>query len=1204
MSESFSPTIRVEHDLMLTPPAPAATPAGEGMLPSPILGEYYLVREIARGGMGVVFEACHVRLARLVALKIVHHTRFAKFEDFGRFRAETEAAARLDHPNIVPIYEVGEADGLPFFTMKLIKGDSLSRRLREGRMEPKAAARLVAKVARAVQHAHERGVLHRDLKPGNILVDENGEPWLTDFGLAKCTHLEKELTMTGDLLGTPEYMSPEHTHCEPALLTTACDVWALGVLLYQLVSGNLPFRGESMLTTMQAIVGKSPAPLDTPPDLATIIQRCLEKNPNHRLISAGFLADELDRWLAGKPIQSRRVSTAERAWKWMRRHPWPVAALLALTFSIVAGSITSLVLWQRATGANESLTKTNEQLARSLNHANAVRLSTESRTQVRDDVPLGLLLAAEAAETTTTTGEPILPEAFSALVQGLQENGGVNSTASRGLSAPNVAALLITSQRSLLPSPDGRWFLTYNTSKNGVVFALYDAAPPFSETPRRQWYAQRADGRKADVRMVCWTPDSRKIVVADDDRGDLREFDILAGLDKTRHLLSGPPPFRTLGGTITAPNTFRDPACIVRDAAGNPTGFVHVELVNPDGPQTHPLFWHSFNLAAEKPLGEPIDLSLDGARDARRGFEPSPDGQWVLNFEPWGPDTPLLLHVLPGGAAPETILLDPIPATIMESKFSPDGRWLVLSCQDGTVRLHDLAPGHGAAAIRAGIPFVRTGKQCRGIAFSPNGQWLALAGLQSQVTVLPVAALPHAEGAMNFNLSAGSATGLAFSQDSHWLAACADDQSVNVWAVDPNAQGARPVEFRGLATAPYQVCFSPDGQVLAAIARGGECRRWEFNPNGAGVLPIATNTPNEEFSVKSTAVSPDGRWVATATAPRAADLPAPPVLPIHLYDSRAPQRDRVLPGHAGPSGVAFSSDSEWFASVGRDATINLWHWPELLRALVTDRALPEPIHLVGEHTRLNYPRHLAFHPSGRLFCTSGDGVLFQWDLRTPDIAASVHVDIVHSIRYLLTDVAVSPDGHWLAVGRHGNDTEPRKGSTQFGNLVLVFDATDPGHLQPRYELRAPFRDGPGLTFSADSRWLAAGAQDAPPAVWDLTAADVPGSLRSAPVTSACIPGVAFLPPRGQDGPWLALAGLDGRLHLWDWQHYPGTLRRIETTMPIRSLATLPDGRPVTGSEDGRLRIWETDPARLIDLARQTAGRDLTKTERTRFQLPP
>jgi WD40 repeat protein/predicted Ser/Thr protein kinase len=336
--------------------APASEPAVTFSpldLPSSF-GHYRVEREIAAGGMGMVYEAEDTRLSRRVALKMLRQVFFATDQDRLRFQAEAEFASQLDHPNIVPIYEVGELDGQPYFTMKYIRGRSLAERLEEGPMPQSEAAEMMAKIAHAVHHAHQRGVLHRDLKPANILLDKAGEPWLTDFGIAKLLNVESGLTMTQSVAGTPAYMSPEQAGGRRNEITTASDTWALGVIFYKMLTGKLPFDGDSQTEILRRLTEREPLSpraitrgIDQ--DLETLCLRCLMKDPKRRLSGADVLADELERWSRGEPIQARRITTLERVWKWMRRHPYRAAALVAfVTFFL--GAVTAITWqWRRAT---------------------------------------------------------------------------------------------------------------------------------------------------------------------------------------------------------------------------------------------------------------------------------------------------------------------------------------------------------------------------------------------------------------------------------------------------------------------------------------------------------------------------------------------------------------------------------------------------------------------------------------------------------------------------------------------------------------------------------------------------------------------------------------------------------------------------------------------------------------------------------------
>ncbi len=321
---------------------------GEGLQTSPhqsepfrvrYFGDYEIIREIARGGMGVVFQARQVSLNRPVALKMILAGQLANETDVKRFYTEAEAAANLDHPGIVPIYEVGQHEGQHYFSMGFVEGQSLSQRLAEGPLPPREAADLMAKVAEAIEFAHGHGVIHRDLKPANILLDKNGNPRVTDFGLAKKLEADSGLTGSGQIMGTPSYMPPEQAGGKRGEVGPLADVYALGATLYALVTGRPPFQAATPMDTVIQVVSDEPVPprrlnASIPLDMETICLKCLEKEPARRYASAAALAQELGRFLAGEPILARPVSAPERLWRWCRRRP-VVAGLGAAVAALI-----------------------------------------------------------------------------------------------------------------------------------------------------------------------------------------------------------------------------------------------------------------------------------------------------------------------------------------------------------------------------------------------------------------------------------------------------------------------------------------------------------------------------------------------------------------------------------------------------------------------------------------------------------------------------------------------------------------------------------------------------------------------------------------------------------------------------------------------------------------------------------------------------
>ncbi len=392
-------------------------------------GDYELLEEIARGGMRVVYKARQVSLNRSVALKMILAGQLASSADVQRFHAEAQAAGNLDHPNIVPIYEVGEYEGQHFFSMKLVEGGSLAGRGKRGeggrtRGELRRAAHMVATVARAVHHAHQRGILHRDLKPANILLDAGREPHVTDFGLAKRVEGDSGQTRTGAIVGTPSYMAPEQARADK-VLTTAVDVYSLGAILYESVTGQPPFRGDDVLSTLSMVANDEPVrPRALNPridrDLETICLKCLNKEPARRYGSAEMLADDLERWQRGEPIAARPVRAPERLFRWCRRNRMVAAmatVVLAAMLSVLGLCVVvAVTFWH-------GVQKDRERLFESL-------VSQAQAERKAGDRQRSLELLAEAAKMQRT--EKLRQEAIQTIaISGVRYQSGLTAVNGR-----------------------------------------------------------------------------------------------------------------------------------------------------------------------------------------------------------------------------------------------------------------------------------------------------------------------------------------------------------------------------------------------------------------------------------------------------------------------------------------------------------------------------------------------------------------------------------------------------------------------------------------------------------------------------------------------------------------------------------------------------------------------------------------------------
>src|SRR5439155_17779800 len=310
--------------------------------------DYELLKEIGRGGQGVVYRARQKSLNRIVALKVIGVGQWPTEAHLRRFRIEAEAAASLNHPSIVTIHEIGERDGCCYFSMNLVDGGQLDELVRREPIPIRRAAGLIAKLARTVHYAHEHGILHRDIKPGNVLLDAEGEPHLTDFGLARLVETESTVTRTSDVLGTPSYMAPEQASGSNTVITSAIDIYGLGAVFYHLLTGQPPFVGRTTYETVRLVLETNPRqPRVFNPkvdrDLSTICLKCLEKDPQRRYSSALALAEDLERWLRREPIQARRTGLFAHGKKWLQRNPTTAYLVVSLAALVAAVAV---IIWK------------------------------------------------------------------------------------------------------------------------------------------------------------------------------------------------------------------------------------------------------------------------------------------------------------------------------------------------------------------------------------------------------------------------------------------------------------------------------------------------------------------------------------------------------------------------------------------------------------------------------------------------------------------------------------------------------------------------------------------------------------------------------------------------------------------------------------------------------------------------------------------
>ncbi|HKI17309.1 MAG TPA: serine/threonine-protein kinase, partial [Isosphaeraceae bacterium] len=503
---------RSPHELSTTmPPGPETSVAPH--VGSPVrlrvFGDYEIIREIARGGMGVVFQARQVSLNRIVALKMILAGQLANDVEVRRFYKEAEAAAGLDHPGIVPIYEVGQHQGQHYFSMGFIDGESLAHKVADGPLPSRQAASLVQQIAQAVQYAHEHDVIHRDLKPANVLLDAQGRTRVTDFGLAKKVKAGGGLTASGQIMGTPSYMPPEQAAGKNDEVGPSADVYALGAILYCLLTGRPPFQAATTMDTLIQVLEQEPVPprqlnAQVARDLETICLACLQKAPARRYTSAAALGEDLRRYLAGEPILARPVGRTERLWRWCKRNPWLSATIGTVAAALVAVAVIStyfsVELGKSSLELKKSLSQSNQRLA-------AVNFERGQAAFERGEIGPGLLFMAESWRSAVVAGDPEWQHAARANLSAWQHQ------------APRIKGVFSHAKAVVCVaySPDGKTILTGSQDNTAH---LWDA-----ETGRPLGAPLEHGGA---VVVVAFSPDGKAALTASRDK-TVRIWDAATG---------------------------------------------------------------------------------------------------------------------------------------------------------------------------------------------------------------------------------------------------------------------------------------------------------------------------------------------------------------------------------------------------------------------------------------------------------------------------------------------------------------------------------------------------------------------------------------------------------------------------------------------------------------------------------------------------
>lgn len=929
-------------------------------------GDYELLAEIARGGMGVVYKARQVNLDRVVALKMILAGQLASEADVRRFNQEAEAAANLDHAGIVPIFEVGQHKGQHFFSMAFIDGESLAQRLSRSVLPAREAAELVKEIARVVQYAHENGVVHRDLKPANILLNRDGEPRITDFGLAKKIEDDSGLTATGQVLGTPSFMAPEQAAGRTDQVAEPADVYALGAVLYVALTGRPPFQADNPLDTLMLVLEREPiSPRElnpsTPKDLETICLKCLEKDRQKRYRSAGEFASELDRFLTGRPILARPVSTVTRTWRWCRRNPAAAIALVAISALFLTAMVGAF--WVNA--ARKEAVRHEAIAIEERNESERQRKEVERQKGLvqnqRDEANRQRDLAEKRQEEAETQRKLAEARRREADTQRKEAETQRKLAVQRQLETDRQRKLALErldrSHRLVYASQTLQAQREWEAGDYGTARETLALTQPDLRGWEYDYLHERFNrnqktltGHTAFVSMVAVSPDGQRIASIDSDKTvkvwnaqtakQLHSFDATGSVGSLSFspdgqevmsstvvwdLETGEVKQKLKTGFSTLSQDGTRTVTVDNGGGGLGPGICQVKDVR-TGKTLHTLEGHKspINKTVFRPDGQQIVT-----------------GDWggVIKF--WNVKTGKEVHTL---KAHQWILTD--------LAFSADGKRFATCSRDKSTKVWDVE------SFKELHEFTEIEDYQTALAFSPDGRQLATGGFDDAVNLWD---LETGKKTISFIGHDGNVSYLTYSPDGKQVISCGYDNTIKIWNVDGNQQ---PRKLQGKIGRSDTISFTPDGNHV--ILGGGDYT--DFGEIGdVSIWDVHTGKRLQfhESYGRLVAVSPDGDRVASAGFSGKMRIWNAGTGET-LFDDRN--------AHKGIHALAFSPDGKRLVT-GGNGTLKLWD-AENAQHLQNLEGLTERVYCV------------AFRPEGDTFVTAGGNPhminpeLFLWDART------------------------------------------------------------------------------------------------------------------------------------------------------------------------------------------------------------------------------